>query len=401
MPVASTLATPSPVALVDGRVLIDDRFAEGQAVVLDAGRIAAIVPRGDLPSKMPRRDLGGAMLLPGFIDTQVNGGGGVLFNDEPTVAGIAAIGRAHRAYGTTGFLPTLITDGLDKVEAAMDAVDAAIDAGVPGVLGIHIEGPFINPRRKGIHDPARIRAIDGEGMALLSRAGRRRAAGRTMVTLAPEMVPPATIRALVDAGVIVSAGHSDAGAATVRAALDHGLTGFTHLFNAMSQLGNREPGVVGAALDDEASWCGIIIDGRHVDPAVLRIALRAKGPKRFMLVSDAMPTVGQAEKSFRLQGREIVVRDGVCVDANGTLAGADLDMASAVRNAIDMLDIGIPQAVAMASRNPAEFLGLGDERGRIARGYRADLVLADDRLRVLDTWIDGVPAGADAPLVLA
>lgn len=397
MPVAPMSAASGPVALVDGRVLLDDRFAEGQAVVLDAGRISAIVPRGDLPPKMPQRDLGGAMLLPGFIDTQVNGGGGVLFNDEPTVAGIAAIGRAHRAYGTTGYLPTLITDGLDKVEAAMDAVDAAIDAGVPGVLGIHIEGPFINPRRKGIHDPAKIRAIDEQGTKLLSR----RTAGRTMVTLAPEMVPPATIRALADAGVIVSAGHSDAGAATVRAALNHGLTGFTHLFNAMSQLGNREPGVVGAALDDEASWCGIIVDGRHVDSAVLRIALRAGRIERFMLVSDAMPTVGQAEKRFRLQGREIVVRDGVCVDANGTLAGADLDMASAVRNAVDMLDLSIAQAVAMASRNPAEFLGLGHERGWIARGYRADLVLADDRLRVLDTWIDGVPAGADAPLVLA
>ena len=378
------------VALINGRVMGDDGLRHGNAVVLEGGRIRAVLPQADLPAAIPRRDLGGAMLLPGFIDTQVNGGGGVLFNDAPTVEGIAAIGRAHRAFGTTGFLPTLITDGV-KIEAAMDAVDAAIDAGVPGVLGIHIEGPFINPDRNGIHDRAKIRTIDKEAVALLARARR----GRTMVTLAPEMVPAAAIRSLADAGVIVSAGHSDAEAATVRVAIAHGLAGFTHLFNAMSPLGNREPGMVGAALDDDATWCGIIVDGRHVDPAVLRIALRSARASRFMLVTDAMPTVGQVEKCFWLQGRDIVVRDGVCVDEAGTLAGADLDMASAVRNAVDLLGLSVEDAVDMASRNPAAFLRMDHERGRIAPGYRADLVLADDRLNILETWIDGEPTEAE------
>src|SRR5262245_38621073 len=210
------------------------------------------------------------MLLPGFIDTQVNGGGGVLFNSQPTLDTIRRIGRAHRQFGTTGFLPTLISDDLEVLERAVSAVQAALDAGVPGVLGIHIEGPFINVERKGVHDPAKFRRIDDEAIRLLTSLR----GGRTLVTLAPETTTPQVIERLAAAGVIVCAGHTNASHAVIRTALDHGLRGFTHLFNAMSQLTAREPGVVGAALEDERSWCGIIVDGRHVDPVVLRIALK-------------------------------------------------------------------------------------------------------------------------------
>jgi N-acetylglucosamine-6-phosphate deacetylase len=375
------------MALVNGRVLLDGGFVERQAVIVEQGRIAAIIGDAEIPSSASRRDLGGAMLLPGFIDTQVNGGGGVLFNDEPTVEGIAAIGAAHRKFGTTGFLPTLISDDLGKVDIAMKAADAAIEQGLPGVLGIHVEGPFLTLKRKGIHDAAKIRLIDAEGVKLLSSPGR----GRTVATLAPEKVKPAMIRQLADSGVIVSAGHTNATFEITSEALAHGLTGFTHLFNAMSQLGSREPGVVGAALLDTSSWCGIIVDGRHVDPAVLRIALRCAPMHRFMLVTDAMPSVGAADKSFMLQGRAITVQNGVCMDEDGTLAGSDLDMASAVRNAVQLVGLDLVHAVQMASRNPAAFLGLGHELGRIAPGYRASLVLADDDLNILDSWIDGEP----------
>ena len=209
------------------------------------------------------------------------------------------------------------------------------------------------------------------------------------MTLAPEMTTPELIAKLTAAGVVVSAGHTNATYDQIRTALRHGLTGFTHLFNAMSQLTGREPGVVGAALDDADSWCGIIVDGHHVDPAVLRIALRCKRHDRFMLVTDAMPSVGAAEKSFTLQGRMISVADGVLVDENGTLAGSDIDMATTVRNAIELLGLDLPEAVRMASQYPAEFLGLGGELGRIAPGYRANLVLADDSLDIIETWIDG------------
>jgi N-acetylglucosamine-6-phosphate deacetylase len=363
-----------------------DGFTEGRAVLIADGRITEVVAASERRiRKMPRHDLEGALLLPGFIDSQVNGGGGVLFNDSPSVETIAAIGRAHRRFGTAGFLPTLISDDLDVVARAIGAVRSAIESGVPGVLGIHIEGPFLNVERKGVHDPAKLRELDASAVGLLTSLR----AGRTLVTLAPEMTTPAIIQGLVAAGVVVSAGHTNATYAQITMALRAGLTGFTHLFNAMSQLTGREPGTVGAALDDAGSWCGIIVDGLHTSPVVLRIALRCKPHERFMLVTDAMPSVGTSVSSFELQGRRILVSGSVCVDEDGRLAGSNIDMASCVRNAVQMLGVPLSEAVRMASQWPAEFLGLGGELGRIARGQRANLVAADDELRVLETWIDG------------
>lgn len=374
------------LALVNGRLLGESEIEEGRAVLLEGSRIADVVAVDDPRVRAAtRRDLGGRLLLPGFLDTQVNGGAGVLFNAEPTVDAIREIGRAHRRFGTTGFLPTLISDDLHVVARALDAVAAAIAAGVPGVLGIHIEGPFLNVVRKGVHDSGKLRGLDEGAIGLLTSLR----GGKTLVTLAPEMTTPDIIAQLAAAGVVVSAGHTNATFSEIRVALQHGLTGFTHLFNAMSQLTGREPGVVGAALDDQDSWCGIIVDGRHVDPTVLRIALRCKRHDRFMLITDAMPSVGAPQKSFTLQGRTISVLDGVLVDADGTLAGSNIDMATSVRNAVELLGLDLPVAARMASRYPAEFLGLGHELGRIAPGYRANLVLVDDRLEVLETWIDG------------
>jgi N-acetylglucosamine-6-phosphate deacetylase len=373
-------------ALLNARVLRDDGFSEGECVLIEGERIAAIVAPDDARVRDARRhDLAGALLLPGFIDTQVNGGGGVLFNDAPGIEAIRALASAHRRFGTTGLLPTLISTDLETVARAIAAVRAALAARVPGVLGIHIEGPFLNVARKGVHDPAVLRELDPSALGLLSSLR----GGRTLVTLAPEMTTPDMIAQLVAQGVIVSAGHTNASYAQIRAALAHGLTGFTHLFNAMSQLTGREPGAVGAALDDQGSWCGIIVDGVHTDPVVLRIALRCKRHDRFMLVTDAMPSVGTQEASFVLQGRRVSVRGQACFDEDGRLAGSNLDMASCVRNAVSILGVSLPEAVRMASQWPAEFLGLGQEYGRIAPGYRANLVLADEHLNVLETWIDG------------
>ena len=378
-------------ALVNGRVLRDTGFVDGLAVLIDNGHITAVVPRADTRvDAAVAHDLRGQRLMPGFIDTQVNGGGGVLFNDAPTVDSIRAIGRAHRRFGTTGFLPTLISDDLHVIETALAAVREAIRARVPGVLGIHIEGPFLNPERKGAHDPAKLRTLDRAAVELLSTP----TGGRTMLTLAPEMTDADTLRKLADAGIILSAGHTNATHAQVKQALGHGLRGFTHLFNAMSQLGNREPGVVGAALEDLGSWCGIIVDGYHVDPVTLRLALRCKPAERFMLVSDAMPNVGADIGEFMLAGKRIVVRDGKLLDEAGTLAGASLHMAGAVANAIKLLDVAPATAARMASANPAAFLKLDSELGRIEAGQRASLVLADERFNVLETWIDGVPSRA-------
>ena len=377
-------------ALVNGRVLMPDGFVDGRAIVLDAGRIAAVVEEADLQPGTERHDLGGGLLVPGFIDTQVNGGGGVLFNDAPTADTIRTIGRAHRSFGTTGFLPTLISDDLSVIRAGIEAVEAAIDEGVPGVLGIHIEGPFLNEHRKGIHDADKIRELDEEGLAVLTSMRR----GRTMVTVAPECTTPEMIARLVDAGVVVSAGHSNGKYADVAAAIEAGLSGITHLFNAMSPLGAREPGVVGAGLENETIWCGIIVDGHHVSPTTLKLALRCKPPEKFMLVTDAMPSVGSATKEFVLQGKRISARGGVCVDSRGTLAGSDLDMAWAIRNAVRLLGIAPETAFLMASRAPAEFLGMEQDRGVIAIGRCADLALLDDNLLVRETWIAGEPATA-------
>jgi N-acetylglucosamine-6-phosphate deacetylase len=372
------------LAFKNGRMLTDAGIESGRTLLVRDERIEAVVGAREVLGPDRIIDLNGQLLVPGFIDTQVNGGGGVLFNDDPSVEGIAAIGRAHRPFGTTGFLPTLISDDLSVVARAIEAVRLGLLQGVPGLLGIHIEGPFLSNERRGVHDSSKLRSLDADAVSLLSTP----IGGVTMVTLAPERTTPALIRALSDAGVIVSAGHTDATYDELQPALGAGLRGFTHLFNAMSQLGNREPGAVGAALAHDDSWVGLIVDGHHVHPEVLKIALRAKRRDRFMLVSDAMPSVGADVKNFRIQGRLISVDGNKIVDDEGRLAGAHLDMASAVRNSVDMLGLPLPEAIRMASAQPAEFLKLGGV-GRIASGQRANLVLLDENINVLNTWIDG------------
>ena len=370
----------------NGRILTESGFVDDSAIIVEHGRIAALLPASDrrISSAERRVDLGGDMLVPGFIDTQVNGGGGVLFNEQPSVEAIRAIGAAHRRYGTTGFLPTLISDDLDCVGLAMQAAGRAVKE-VPGALGIHVEGPFINQQRKGVHDSSKFRLLDERAFGMLTSL----AAGRTLVTLAPELTTPAMTGRLAAAGLIVSAGHTDGTYEQIAEALGAGVSGFTHLYNAMSPLTSRSPGAVGAALDHDSAWAGIIVDGHHVAPASLRVALKAMGPDRLMLVTDAMPSVGAENKSFLLQGRPITVQDGVCVDEDGVLAGADLDMASAVRNTVKLLGVDLPTAIRMASHVPASFLGLGGELGLIAPGYRADLVRLADGVDVVESWISG------------
>lgn len=337
-------------------------------------------------------DLEGGYLLPGMIDVQVNGGGGVLFNDNPSVETISRIARAHLGFGTTGLLPTLISDDLEKVDQAMRAVEAAIEAGVAQVLGIHLEGPFLSPARRGTHDAAHFRRIDDEAIKLLSSLRH----GRTLVTLAPEQCSEADIARLVAAGVVVSAGHTDATYEQMTGGFRAGISGVTHLFNAMSPFTHRAPGAVGATLEDREIYAGIIVDGAHVAPAALRVALNARPRDRFMLVTDAMPTVGSSNKTFMLQGKPVRVENGVCVDENGVLTGSDLDMATAFRNAASWLGLTSQEVVTMASSAPAAFLGITD-RGALEPGRRADLVWMDRAFNLRRTWLGGegiAPFGA-------
>ena len=355
-------------------------------VVIDGARIAGVVPRRELPRSIVVRDFADAWLCPGFIDLQVNGGGDVLFNDAPTREGISAIAAAHRTFGTTALLPTLISDTAEKMRAALAAVDAVV-ASEPSVLGIHLEGPHLSPERPGVHDIGAIRAPTAEDRVMLT-APRK---GVRLMTLAPEQVPAGFIPELKAAGLSVSLGHSNATYAQTRAAMAEGLTGFTHLFNAMRPLTSREGGPIAAALGAADAWFGLIVDGVHVDPAVLRLALRGAGHP--MLVTDAMPPVGGSRPAFALYGEEITVSEGRCARRDGTLAGAVLDMASAVRNCVRLLDVPLARALAFASVHPADFIGVGDWLGRLAPGYRADIVAFDPTdIRVLETWVAGKPS---------
>ncbi|WP_395397352.1 N-acetylglucosamine-6-phosphate deacetylase [Novosphingobium sp. BL-8A] len=369
-------------AFVNGNVYLGRAWARDAVVSVEQGRIVTAERGSDADEVV---DLEGGWLLPGFIDVQVNGGGGVLLNDSPTVAGIAAIAAAHAQFGTTAMLPTLISAAPDVIAAGLDATDEAISSGVPGCIGIHVEGPVLNARRRGIHSEGSLRKLDDAMVELLTRPR----AGRVLFTIAPEYLHADQARALVDAGVVLAMGHSDADYETARAAFDMGVTGVTHLFNAMSALHHRNPGMVGAALENRSAWCGLIADGYHVHPAVMRVALASRPLDRFVLVTDAMPCVGSDLASFELDGREIIVADGRCVDANGTLAGASLNMADAVRNAVDMAGLSLAQAVEMATLQPAAFLGLAAERGTIAAGRVADFVRLDRAMKPQATWIGG------------
>ena len=368
----------------NGHVLTERGFERDVCVVVEDGFIVAVL-HGDPPSG-DLIDLDGGYLVPGFIDAQVNGGGGVLFNNDTSVDAINAIGRAHRRFGTTGFLPTLISDDAAVMQRAITATRDAIEQGVPGVLGIHLEGPYLAPARKGTHDDAKFRVPDADEIAMATSLDN----GISLLTLAPERVPTESIRAIVRRGGIVTAGHTAGSYDEIRAGIDAGISGFTHLYNAMTPLQGREPGAVGAALEDDACWCGVIVDGVHVHPASLRVALKAKPRGRVFLVTDAMPMVGGDDPSFDLYGETITAIDGVVRNAAGALAGSALDLASAVRNSVHLLGLPLDEACRMAAQYPAEFLGIGGTHGRIAAGYRADLVLLDGEVRVQRSWIGGV-----------
>lgn len=374
------------LAFHNGEIASPEGWVTGKALLVQDDKIAGFVDVDQIPANAAKVNLHGDTLAAGFIDIQVNGGGGVLFNDDPCVETIAKIGAAHAAFGTTGFLPTLISDSLDKIKAAIVAVDGAITQGVPGVLGIHLEGPFLNEAKKGVHDASMFRVLDDAAIALLTSLKH----GKILITLAPEMAPAGAIAKLVARGAIVFAGHSDATFEQVESAKDNGLTGFTHIFNAMSQLGSRAPGVVGSALRGPNTYAGLIADGVHVHPANMELVGELLGRDHTILVTDAMPTVGSDDHYFELGGEIIVARGDTCYTDTGVLAGSNLNMAQAVVNMTDLTGVDQLDALAMASSTPARAIGLSDNHGEIAAGKSADLVRLDGTGKVVETWIGGV-----------
>ena len=378
-------------ALTGARIFDGDRWHEASAVVIRDGVVVGIAPQPDLPTDAAVERVDGGMLVPGFIDAQVNGGGGLLLNDAPTAEAMDRIAAAHRAFGTCRLLPTLITTATDSMRAALAAARAAGS----GVAGLHLEGPHLAPARKGVHDPRFMRRMTDADVEMLLAADVR----RLLVTLAPEQVAPAQVRRLVDGGAVVSLGHSDATYEQAMALFEAGATGITHLFNAMSPMQSRAAGMVGAALDAGSVWCGIIADGLHVAPSTLGVALRSKRPPgRLFLVTDAMPTVGSTLASFKL-GERTIERQGdrlTWMDPGGTpvLAGAHLDMASAVRFCVNALGLPLEEALRMASLYPAMFLRLDDRHGRLASGHVADIVHLGADLTVRRTWMGTATSSA-------
>lgn len=376
-------------ALTNGEVFDGVVFETGKAVLVDGQEIAGVVPEDGIPEGVETHDLRGWTVAPGFIDVQVNGGGGVLFNDAPSVETIRTIVDAHRRFGTTGLLPTFVTGSKQDMEAAAAAVSGYLEAGEPGVLGIHFEGPFLLPERAGVHEKRFIRPVNDVDVRTVCSLKQ----GVTLMTLAPEKVSAEQIAKLRDGGILVSLGHTNATYEEAMAAFDAGATCTTHLYNAMSPFSPRAPGMVGAALDRDDAWAGIIVDGYHASFAAVKLAVRAKAPRKIFLVTDAMPPVGAEEKGFRIGEHDVEVKDGRCLTRSGMLAGASLDMATAVRNLVQEVELDRGEALRMASTYAAEFLGLGGELGRIAPGYRADLVVLDDGIRVAGVVVHGVLTG--------
>jgi N-acetylglucosamine-6-phosphate deacetylase len=378
----------SMLAIRGARIFDGEDWHDGKALLVADGIVEAIIPDDALPRSVEVVDLPGGFLAPGFVDLQVNGGGGVMLNDAPSVGTIRRICAAHAPFGTTALLATLITDAPRMTAAALEAGAAAARAKVPGFLGLHLEGPHLSLSRKGAHDPNLIRPMQKADLDRLVNA--RGSMPVLMTTVAPETVTPQQVAALAGAGIVVSLGHSDAGYATARAAIEAGATQVTHLFNAMSQLQHREPGMVGAALSSGEVSAGLIADGFHVDRRVIGVALRSKlGPGRIFLVTDAMATIGTDMTEFTLNGRTIRRQDGRLTLADGTLAGADLDMISAVR--FMHREIGLPreEALRMASLYPAQAVGQEHRLGRVGAGRPASFVHLSDALEVRNVWIEG------------
>jgi N-acetylglucosamine-6-phosphate deacetylase len=351
--------TDRPVTFRNGRIFDGAALLSGHAIRFENGRVAQIGPEGDLPTGGEAVDLVGDILSPGYFDLQVNGGDGIMFNDDPSPETLRRIASAHRRLGVRAFLPTLITDTAETTRAAIAAAIAAVERGTPGIAGLHLEGPHLSLARKGAHDPARIRPMKQDDLdELLTAAGEL---PLLKVTVAPESVSEPQVETLAKAGVLVSLGHTDAEFDTCRRYFGAGARCATHLFNAMSQLGNREPGLVGAALADGRVSAGLIADAVHVHPVSMRTAWAAKVPPgKLFLVSDAMAVAGTNATGFELNGRPITRRDGVLTLGDGTLAGADLELTTAVRILVEKTGVSVAAALQAATSTPAALVGRPD-----------------------------------------
>lgn len=366
-------------ALTHGTLYTGADVLPNHSVFIDGTRIQAIHPTSSTPPDCAHLNLQGLRVSPGFIDLQLNGCGGVMFNDAITAQTLAVMHRTNCRSGTTSFLPTLITTSDRAMTAAMACVHDYRQQYPYQVLGLHLEGPYLNPKRRGIHDGHYVRSPDAAMVAAIATYGPETV---RLVTLAPERVPAETIQTLVAAGITVAAGHTDATYAEALAGFDAGITMVTHLFNAMSPWQSRHPGMVGAALSQPSVYAGIIADGHHVHVASIALAKQLKG-EHLILVTDATPPAGMSSMdAFTIGGQTVFYRDGKCLSAAGTLGGSALTMNQAIANCLHHSGISLEEALRMATLYPARAMGMEHELGALAPGYQANLAIFDDELTI-------------------
>lgn len=372
-------------ALTGANVFDGHRVIENAALIYEENSIIGVVPRDEVPADCTITELNGGLLSPGFIDLQINGAGGVLFNNAPDIESLKTMAAAVRPLGVTRILPTIITDDITVTRAAVDACTEASKT-VPGILGIHVEGPFFCLKKNGVHQKDKIRKVGNEDWDWIKKLSDI----PSILTLAPDQVSPSDIQKISDLNIRICAGHTNATYDQVVSAHNAGLSGFTHLFNAMRQFSGREPGVVGAALTLKNTWAGMIADGIHVHNASMLHAIASKGYEQVFLVSDAMATIGSDQKTFELYGERIEEKDGQLVNAEGKLAGSAISLADAVRYCAHTLQLPVEQVLAMATRVPASYLNINSQYGTFASGAVADICHLDDELNVLSVWQDGL-----------
>ena len=375
-------------AYIGATIFDGQQMHHNSALLLKGERIEGIVAIDNIGTDYQCVELNGGLLTSGFIDLQVNGGGGVLLNENPSLDGLQTICEAHLPFGTTALLPTLITDTPEITEHAIEAAIEAENLNLPGFLGLHLEGPHLSTIKKGAHSPNLIRRMSDKDIGILCEAKRN--ISNLLITLAPEAVDSDQIAQLASCGIHLSLGHSAATALEAKQAFKAGVSSVTHLFNAMSPLTHREPGIVGAALNTENIYCGLIADGYHVNSDAINIALKMKtGSGKLFLVTDAMSTIGTDQSEFELNGRIVKRQDGRLTLKDGTLAGADLDMISAVRFMIKETNCNMEEALCMASSYPARYLNITQEYGHLNKGAFGNFVHMNDQIEIVSVWQNG------------
>ena len=371
-------------ALLGSQIFCGERFYDDHALLVEGKSIVDIVDKNNTPDNFNKIELDQGILAPGFIDLQVNGGGGVLFNNSPNKESLNTIIKAHQFFGTTSVMPTVISDSLEVLEQCIKTVTEEIKNN-SSLLGIHIEGPFFNTKYRGVHQKQYISTINSDYLNLFESLK----GFPVMLTLAPECISSQQLKHLTSLGIKTLAGHSDATYDELDDAIKNGLDGFTHLFNAMGQISAREPGVVGSALHFENTFASIIVDLHHVHPSLIQLAYQLKPTGKLFFISDSMATINHGKPSFELYDEVVNESDGRLVNSEGKLAGSSITQIDAVKNAYQKCNIPLNQALAMASRYPAEYLGIENHLGSLKPGYRADLVHFDSNFKVHNVWVSG------------